>query len=491
MTELPKTRLEALQRGLKHYFTGKPCNQGHIDKRFASVGTCMECARVRSMASYTHTTDKRRAYSDEAGFIKAAAALHNNYYDYRYVEYVNAHNHVKVLCPEHGAFFTAPTNHMQGKGCPQCSILKQTVRQRKPVSVFIEQATKLWNEQYTYKVETYVDAKTPMTIVCPEHGDFIQNPDNHLAGKVGCNRCNHMKSKGEDAVADYLAIFTKVIRRDRTIIAPKELDIVLPDVKIAIEYCGSYYHSVKSADEERTKKLNHYRKHELAKAAGYRLITIFDYEWENRQAAIKRLLRNAIGKSKGRLMARKCELRKVANPEAREFYEKYHPQGGTGHGEHYGLYWKDKLVACMRFVYGANDRGGNHQREWTLGRYATRVNVAGAGSKLFKAFLKEFQPPSVKSFSDNRYFAGGMYEQLGFKLTENVNPDYQVWSPKIGVRPKPHYQRRSLPKRMEEHGSTDSFDPKTDPRTEAQITYSLGCGRLYDCGKKKWVYNSD
>jgi hypothetical protein len=490
MDYIPETRAEALKLGVTHYFTGKPCNQGHIAKRFASVGTCMECARIRSMAGYKHTTTSRRAYSNQKQFIDAVTKKYEGKYDYSLVTYINAHTHVTVLCNEHGEFLITPTNHIQGKACPQCSINKQILKQRKPLNVFLEQAANVWNNKYEYHNSTYIDAKTPMDIICPDHGVFKQSPDNHLSKKTGCSKCNHMKSKGEDAVADYLEIFTTVIRRDRTIIAPKELDIVLPDVGIAIEYCGSYYHSVKNAADEKAYRLNHFKKHELAKAAGYRLITIFDYEWEERQPAIKRLLRNAIGKSKGRLMARKCELRKVPNPEARLFYEKYHPQGGSGHGEHYGLYWKGALVACMRFVYGANDRGGNHQREWTLGRYATRVNVAGAASKLFKAFLVEFNPPSVKSFSDNRYFSGGMYGQLGFILAEDVKPDYQVWSPKIGVRPKPHYQRRSLPKRIEEHGSTDTFDPKTDPRTEAQVTFSLGCGRLYDCGKKKWVYTA-
>jgi hypothetical protein len=81
-----------------------------------------------------------------------------------------------------------------------------------------------------------------------------------------------------------------------------------------------------------------------------------------------------------------------------------------------------------------------------------------------------------------------MYEQLGFTLEEDVGEDYVVWSPKIGIRPKPHYQRRVLPKRLEEHGVDDTFDPETDTRTEADMTYLMGCGRLYDCGKKRWVW---
>jgi len=34
------------------------------------------------------------------------------------------------------------------------------------------------------------------------------------------------------------------------------------------------------------------------------------------------------------------------------------------------------------------------------------------------------------------------------------------------------------------------FDPKTDPRTEAEMTYLMGARRIYDCGKKRWVWTA-
>ena len=84
-----------------------------------------------------------------------------------------------------------------------------------------------------------------------------------------------------------------------------------------------------------------------------------------------------------------------------------------------------------------------------------------------------------------------MYEQLGFVLEEETGPDYMVWSPKLGLRPKSHYQRRLLAKRLQENGVEESFDHETDPRTEAEMTYLMGGRRLYDCGKKRWVWESN
>jgi len=285
-----------------------------------------------------------------------------------------------------------------------------------------------------------------------------------------------------------LALFTDVVPRDRTLLKPRELDMYLPARRLAIEYCGEYWHSHGDAEDEAARSMNHYRKHKDCAALGVRLITIFETEWLEHNYAIRRLLRNAAGAGRGRLMARKCRVGVVSSADARAFYDRYHPQGGTGVGEHYGLFWGSALVACMRFTEGANDRGANKNRVWTLSRYATRITVAGGASRLFSAFLQSKNPKEVKSFSDDRYFDGGMYEKLGFTLEENTKPDYQVWHPKLGLRPKSHYQRRLLPARAAELGLRMDFDPSTDPRTERDITYLIGARRIYDCGKKRWVW---
>lgn len=427
-------------------------------------------------------------------WVARFVSVHGTTYDYSRVVFRGYKEPVEVICAEHGSFWQTPDNHYRGRqGCPACG--RQRVRESKqlPVGEFIRRAREVYGDRFEYDEQQFDNMlRGQVRILCKDHGWFHQNPVNHLAGKVGCTRCNNMKSAPEDAVAEYLGQFTTVVRRDRSLIGPKELDIYLPEHSLAVEFCGMYWHSHGDKADEKKNKRRHAEKHRLCAEKGVRLITLYETEWSERQATVKRMLRNAIGKSRGRLMARKCELGRPTAQEARAFYERYHPQGGSGSGEHYGLYWKGKLVACMRFTFGGNDRGaGAKVRQWTLSRYATRITVAGAAGRLFKAFLKECQPPTVKSFSDNRWFSGQMYEQLGFTLEEDVGPDYQVWSQKLGLRPKPHYQRRLLQKRLDEHGFSEAFDPATDDRTEAEITYFMGARRIYDCGKKRWVWTAE
>lgn len=492
MTLMPEliSRADARAAGLKHYFTGVPCPREHVALRFVSIGTCLACGRERAMEKHVHTTDRRRAYSDGPGFVQAARELHGDTYLYDAAAYHGAHAPLPIVCSVHGAFMQSPTNHMQGKGCPRCAALKMGQSATKKLVDFLLDAERAWGNWFDYTETRYVSARVPVLIRCRKHDVvFQQTPTNHLSGKVGCTRCNHMKSAGEEAVRAFLSTFVLTEQRNRSLIAPKELDIWMPERQLAVEYCGAYFHSAGSAAEERTLKRKHIEKYLACRSKGIRLITLYDVDWDARKGAIRRLLRNAVGKTRGRLMARKCELRDVPIKEARAFYDRYHPQGGAGNGSHYGLYWRDKLVACMRFTFGANDRGSAASgRAWTLTRYATRITVAGAASRLFKAFVREHNPQEVKSFSDNRFFDGGMYAQLGFVLEGESPPDYQVWSPKLGLRPKPHYQRRVLAARLQEHGVSEPFDPDTDARSEAEMTYLMGARRIYDCGKKRWLW---
>lgn len=59
MTEII-TRKEALERGLKRYFTGKPCANGHVCER-VYVGECVECIRAKEARRVRSRSDEHRA----------------------------------------------------------------------------------------------------------------------------------------------------------------------------------------------------------------------------------------------------------------------------------------------------------------------------------------------------------------------------------------------------------------------------------------------
>lgn len=55
---------------------------------------------------------------------------------------------------------------------------------------FLSKAQKKFDNKYDYSQVTYISCKNPITIICPEHGKFIQTPEHHYHSKFGCPKCS-------------------------------------------------------------------------------------------------------------------------------------------------------------------------------------------------------------------------------------------------------------------------------------------------------------
>lgn len=61
-------------------------------------------------------------------------------------------------------------------------------------TLFITKALKIHGDKYDYSTVNYINAKTKISIICKEHGEFYQTPSNHLS-KFNCQKCsNNFKS---------------------------------------------------------------------------------------------------------------------------------------------------------------------------------------------------------------------------------------------------------------------------------------------------------
>ena len=117
-------------------------------------------------------------------FIDKANSVHDGRYDYSRADYVNARQPVIIICPEHGEFEQRPFNHLKGQGCPECARLERSLTRES----FIERCKVLYGDKYDYSKVKYVNTKTKVDIICPEHGVFAITPDKHLSGQ-GCKKC--------------------------------------------------------------------------------------------------------------------------------------------------------------------------------------------------------------------------------------------------------------------------------------------------------------
>lgn len=141
---------------------------------------CTKCADEKSAIA-------RR--SDLAHILESFEKAHGDVYDYSLVaDYKNSQSKVDINCKEHGIFSCSISNHIRGKGCPKCSGAKISKALVSTKEAFVEKANTLHNTRYTYDDVVYVRNSVKVIIKCPIHGDFQQQPSNHLMGQ-GCPDC--------------------------------------------------------------------------------------------------------------------------------------------------------------------------------------------------------------------------------------------------------------------------------------------------------------
>ena len=115
--------------------------------------------------------------------IEGFICKHRWLYNYRNIEYINAHTKVKIICRIHGSFWQTPHKHKLGDGCPYCA-----GNIKKSTETFIQDVYCKHGDRYNYKLVDYINRNTKVKIICPIHGVFKQTPSNHLNGN-GCPYC--------------------------------------------------------------------------------------------------------------------------------------------------------------------------------------------------------------------------------------------------------------------------------------------------------------
>lgn len=406
---------------------------------------------------------------DKDTFVEKAKIIHNDRYDYSKVQYVNAHTKVCIICPEHGEFWQTPQKHLAGQGCPKCAGNVHLDNDK-----FIEASRQIHSGKYDYSNVNYENNHSKVSIICPTHGEFWQMPINHLRG-CGCPKCGcSTTSKNEEEIMEFLGIDGYELH-NRDILNGREIDIYIPSLKLGIEYDGLRWHS-----EIFNKDTNyHLLKTEECERQGIRLIHIFEDEWQYKRDIVKSRLLNLIGKTPNKIYARKCIIKEVDRYTASKFLDENHIQGNCNSSYRYGLYYNDELVSIMTFGklrknLGSTDKDGYYE----LLRFCNKSNttVIGGASKLFKHFLKEKKPTNVISYADRRWSNGNLYEKLGFTLNHKSKPSYfYVVNDKRENRFK--YRKDVLVK-----GGYDSS------KTEHQIMLERGIYRIYDCGCLVYEY---
>jgi len=88
MLDLPKTRQEAREIGLKAYFTGLFCKQGHIAKRWTATGNCSVCQQQRTKNWTDKNIDRVQAYLKTPEMVDKRKEYAKKFYQYNKDYYI-------------------------------------------------------------------------------------------------------------------------------------------------------------------------------------------------------------------------------------------------------------------------------------------------------------------------------------------------------------------------------------------------------------------
>ena len=101
---------------------------------------------------------------------------------------------------------------------------------------FVEKSTEVHSGKYDYSKSTYENSATKIIIICPEHGDFVQRPNDHVNG-AGCPECKKVSlSKNrrktlEDFIKESIEVHGDKYNysKSKYITTDDKIEIICPD----------------------------------------------------------------------------------------------------------------------------------------------------------------------------------------------------------------------------------------------------------------------
>ncbi len=278
-----------------------------------------------------------------------------------------------------------------------------------------------------------------------------------------------------------------ILKNDKKLFNGTEIDIVIPEKNICIEFNGNLYHSEnygnKHKDFHLNKTINCFNKK-------YKLIHIFEDEWFLKNKIVKEKLKNILNTTKKQsIYARKCIIKEINSKEKNIFLNNNHIQGEDNSEIKLGAFFNNKLVSVITLSENRNMNSGKKDKNYEIKRFASDIefNVVGIFSKFITFIKNNYDIENLFTFLDLRWNfskTNNVYYKNGFKLTKILKPDYTYYNSKISRYKRFHkfgFGKQSIKRKYPE-----IYD---DNKTEWEMMQELGYDRIWDCGKYKYELN--
>lgn len=283
-------------------------------------------------------------------------------------------------------------------------------------------------------------------------------------------------SEFEREVYDYIrSIYSgEIISNSRDILGDCEIDIYIPEFRLAIECNGIYWHTEISGNRSSN---YHLKKLLKCEERHIDLLNITDIEWKNKNSIIRSMISSRLNKSEV-IYGRMTKILEVSVTDEREFLETNHIQGYTNSSTALGLYLDDKLISLMSF-----GKSRFEENTTELLRFCNKagISVVGGASRLFKKYINISDVNRIVSYSHRGRFSGNLYNLLGFELSHVSKPSYYYTNDYREIHNRIKFQKHKLSKLL------DVFDPLL---TEWENMKNNGYDRIWDCGNNVWIWRN-
>lgn len=450
--------VNSIDRDSTDYTLDLVCPEGHKIRmkwrKWKSGFRCYVCDGRLSVITYEQVLD---SFEQEG-------------YELLSTSYRNSSSYLYYKCPEGHTGKIIWSNWKKGIRCGKCRYVNLRLSKNQIQEFLAEENKKVLSV-------SHIGDESPLVLIECGCGEKFEAKLRNLR-RTGprCPNCDRYHSVAENYLYDYLCKKDLDVLRNRWDITKtrSEIDIVIPSLKLGIEYCGLYWHSEISGGKKKNYHLD--KLLDCEKNSGYSLVTIFEDEFVTKPELVLSRLASLIGRSDGfKIYARECSVTELDSKECNIFLRNYHLQGSGNSSVKLGLFYGDYLVAVMTFSKQNISKGLTRKEgQWELDRFCSHLGycVVGAGSKLLSWFEVNYNPSFILSYADRRWSTGGLYKKLGFVLDGNTQPNY--W---YTCDYKTRLHRFSLRKNKDD-------DPSM---TEWENRVKQGYDRIWDCGNLRFI----
>ena len=293
--------------------------------------------------------------------------------------------------------------------------------------------TKTFSDKFIEKYKEYIeilsiDNKDRCHIKCDcgkEH-IFISNKCeiyNRLrSGLKICNIChpNYFISGGESEIYNFIKdnYDGEIIQSYRKIKNIKELDIFLPELNLAFEYNGTWWHN------EINKKYDYHKnKSEFCDINGIKLIHIWEYDWKikSKNDIIRSNILNLLKKYEKEIDYNNCDIKIISKEETNIFIEENSLYKYIESEMNIGLFYKDDLVKIISF--------NKYDDLYKLNNICNKININISHDNMIKDFISN---ENIITSSHRDYY-DNIFEENIFELLSKTVPNKIMINDKYNI----------------------------------------------------------